>query len=78
MKETLKELWHGNLNPYEEYTPQNEEIKELKDFIKSNYKRLLEITNDEQKGVLNAYTECIDDMYHLYMEEFFCKALVLE
>ena len=56
MKNTIKELWHGNIVPQEDSRTNSKEMKELLGYISRHHADLEKSFTDEQKKILKSST----------------------
>ena len=63
MKNTLEELWYGNIIPMEHSIGDNAYIKKLINLMGKNRENLLETLNDSQKELLAKYDDTVNEMY---------------
>ena len=71
MKETIRELFYGNIFPSERCGNNNTEIKALTKRLCEGRGKLCNSLSNEQKELLEQYDDLIGEMYSLYNEEFF-------
>ena len=55
----LEEFWYGNIEPTEYDTSSNKEYKKLVELIFRNEEKLRATMTDEQKELLEKYTDCV-------------------
>ena len=55
MKETIEELWHGNIIPQDDSRINSKEMKELLGYIARHHEDLEKSFTDEQKGIFENY-----------------------
>ena len=51
MKETIEELWHGNIIPQEDSRNNSPEMKKLIEYMSRHHDDLLKTMTDEQKEI---------------------------
>ena len=68
MKNMIKELWHGNINPQEDSRNNSPEMKELMEYMARHHDDLLQIMTDEQKEIFEKFDDCWGE-YASYAEE---------
>lgn len=62
----LKELFFGNVYPYEKQTSRNSELDNLRQLVLRNEKAMSELlTTDEQKERFEKYRDCLSEMSRL-------------
>ena len=67
----LEELWYGNINPLEDSTDGNTEVKKLLSFVGRNRDKLCETMTEQQKADLAKYDNCVNEMYGIIEQEVF-------
>jgi hypothetical protein len=55
MKETIEELWHGNIIPQEDSRTNSPEMKELLSYMARHHKDLGKTFSEEQKEIFENY-----------------------
>lgn len=73
MKETIIDLFHGNIAPCERLGVGNREIAHLGELVERNHQSLLRGLTDEQKEILEKYEDCVNEMNVLLYEESFVE-----
>ena len=73
----LEELWYGNINPLEDSTAGNAEVKKLLSLVGRNRDKLCETMTEQQKAHLAKYDDCVNEMYGLIEQEVFKYAFRL-
>ena len=58
MKNTIKELWHGNIVPQENSRTNSKEMKELLGYISRHHADLEKSFTDEQKEIFEKFQDC--------------------
>ena len=71
MGNILEEFWYGNINPQEQSTENNPEIKHLLNLMGRNRDSLSDTLTDEQKETLAKYDDCVNEMYGIIEQEVF-------
>ena len=71
MRTLLEEFWFGNVNPQEQSTEGNREIKNLLNLMGKNRDNLSDTLTDEQKETLAKYDDCVNEMYGIIEREIF-------
>lgn len=61
MKDTIRELWYGNIDPMEKCGANDSELNELIGLMERNRNKLCEELNEKQKAVLEKYISCSDE-----------------
>lgn len=77
MKNTLEELWYGNIIPMEHSIEGNTYIKKLINLMSKNREILSETLNDSQKELLEKYDDAVNEMYCEIEKEAFVYAFRL-
>ena len=67
----LEELWYGNINPLENSTDGNAEVKKLLSLVGRNRDKLCETITEQQKADLAKYDDSVNEMYGLIEQEAF-------
>ena len=62
MQQMIKELWYGNIEPFEQYTKGDKRVKELLRFIDKNQTELEEGLTERQKNMLEKLKDNISEM----------------
>lgn len=73
MKETLIDLFRGNIMPCECLGVENKETAHLSESVERSKKKLLQSLNDEQRELLEKYEACINEMHDSICEESFVE-----
>ena len=71
MRTLLEEFWYGNINPQEQSTEGNNEIKNLLNLMGKNRDNLSATLSEEQKETLAKYEYCLNEMYGIIEREGF-------
>ena len=71
MRGILEEFWHGNINPQEQSTEHNPDVKHLINLMGKNRDSLSDTLTDEQKETLAKYDDCVNEMYSIIEREIF-------
>ena len=58
MKETIEELWYGNIIPQEDSRTNSPEMKELLGYIARHHEDLEKSFTDEQKEIFEKFDDC--------------------
>ena len=67
----LEELWYGNINPLEDSTDGNTEVKKLLSLVGCNRDKLCETMTEQQKADLAKYDDSVNEMYGIIEQEVF-------
>lgn len=67
----LEELWYGNINPLEDSTDGNAEVKKLLSLVGRNRDKLCETMTEQQKADLAKYDDSVNEMYGIIEQEVF-------
>ena len=67
----LEELWYGNINPLEDSTDGNTEVKKLLSLVGRNRDKLCEGLTEQQKADLAKYDDSVNEMYGFLEQEVF-------
>lgn len=71
MRTLLEELWYGNINPQEQSTAHNREIKNLLHLMGKNRDNLSVALTEEQIKNLAKYDDCVNEMYAIIERDVF-------
>ena len=71
MRTLLEEFWYGNVNPQEQSTEGNQEIKNLLKLMGKNRDNLSATLTEEQKETLAKYDDCVNEIYGIIEREIF-------
>lgn len=77
MRPLLEDFWYGNINPQEQSTENNPEIKHLLNLMGRNRDSLSDTLTDEQKETLAKYDDCVNEMYGIIEREILAYAFRL-
>ncbi len=72
MKNTIIDLWYGNLSPIERSGNDNSEMKSIINILSRNEEKLYKILNDEQKELFEKHNSLLRQYSNLAVEEAFC------
>ena len=78
MKDTIAELWHGNICPQTESRNNTPAMKELMEYMARYHKSLLKSVTDEQKDILERFDDCWSEYASLAEEAYSCMSFGLE
>ena len=77
MKETIEELWHGNIIPQEDSRTNSPEMKELLNYMARHHEDLEKSFTDEQKEIFEKFHDCWSEYASLSEEAIFAYAFKL-
>ena len=77
MKQTIEELWHGNIIPQEDSRTNSPEMKELLNYMARHHEDLEKSFTDEQKGTFEKFHDCWSEYMSLEEEAIFSYAFKL-
>ena len=77
MKETIEELWHGNIIPQEDSRTNSLEMKELLSYMARHHEDLEKSFTDEQKEIFEKFHDCWSEYASLAEEAIFVYAFKL-
>ncbi len=77
MKETIRELFYGNIFPSERCGNSNAEIKKLSKRLSEAREKLCEGFTEEQKALLEQYDDLSCELHSIFNEEFFVDGFSL-
>ena len=77
MRPLLDDFWYGNINPQEQSTENNPEIKHLLNLMGKNRDDLSDTLTEQQKETLAKYDDCVNEMYGIIEREIFAYAFRL-
>ena len=73
----IEELWYGNVSPCERDFKKGSKYSELLGYIVRHEEDLQKRLNDEEKEILEKFTECTNEMYGIAEREAFVRGFVL-
>ena len=73
----IEELWYGNISPCERGFKKGSKYSELLGYIVRHEEDLQKRLNDEEKEILEKFTECTNEMYCIAEREAFARGFVL-
>ena len=77
MKDTIEELWHGNIIPQEDSRTNSPEMKELLNYMARHPEDLEKSFTDEQKETFEKFHDCWSEYASLAEEAIFAYAFKL-
>ena len=77
MKETIEELWHGNIIPQEDSRTNSPEMKELLCYMARHHEDLEKSFTDEQKEIFEKFHDCWSEYMCLAEKAIFVYAFKL-
>ena len=77
MKETIEELWHGNIIPQEDSRTNSPEMKELLNYMARHHEDLEKSFTDEQKEIFEKFHDCWSESASRAEEAIFAYAFKL-
>ena len=77
MKETIEELWHGNIIPQEDSRTNSQEMKELLSYMVRHHEDLEKSFTDEQKEIFEKFHDCWSEYMSLSEKAIFVYAFKL-
>ena len=77
MKETIEELWHGNIIPQEDSRTNSPEMKELLSYMARHHEDLEKSFTDEQKEIFEKFHDCWSEYASLAEEAIFAYGFKL-
>ena len=77
MKETIEELWHGNIIPQEDSRTNSQEMKELLSYMARHHEDLEKSFTDEQKEIFEKFHDCWSEYVSLSEKAIFVYAFKL-
>lgn len=77
MKNSIYNLWHGNISPAENCGVNNPEIENLVILLEKNREKLEKELPERKKEVLQKYTDCYDEYVYLITERAFSDGFCL-
>lgn len=72
----LEELWYGNISPCERDFKKGSKYSELLGYIVRHEEDLQKRLNDEEKEILEKFTEYTNEMYGIAEREAFASGFV--
>ena len=73
----LDELWYGNITPCERDFKKGGAYAELLGYIVRHEEALQKRMNDEEKEILEKFTECTDELHGIAEREAFVRGFTL-
>ncbi len=73
----LEDLWFGNISPWERPFKKDSAYAELLALVIRHQDDLLSRLNDEEKEILEKYSECSNEMHDLTEREAFVKGFTI-
>ena len=73
----LEELWYGNISPCEMDFKRGSKYSELLSYIVRHEEDLQKRLNDEEKEILEKFTECMGEMCGIAEREAFVRGFTL-
>ena len=73
MKETIEELWHGNIIPQEDSRTNSPEMKELLSYMARHHEDLEKSFSDEQKEIFEKFHDCWSEYMSLAEKAIFVR-----
>ena len=73
----IEELWYGNVSPCERDFKKGSKYSELLVYIVRHEEDLQKRLYDEEKEILEKFTECTNEMYGIAEREAFVRGFVL-
>ena len=67
----IKELWYGNVSPFEQCTRGDRRLKELLSLMARNRDELGETLTEKQKETLEKFEDCINEMHSVAERDAF-------
>ena len=77
MKNTLAELWHGNISPQSDSRNNTPEMKQLMEYMARHHEDLLKGMTEDQRDVLERFDDCWSEYASLAEEAIFVYAFRL-
>ena len=77
MKDTIEELWHGNIIPQEDSRTNSPEMKELLNYMARHHEDLEKSFTDEQKEIFEKFHDCWSEYMSLAEMAIFVYAFKL-
>ena len=77
MKQTIEELWHGNIIPQEDSRTNSLEMKELLSYMARHHEDLEKSFSNEQKEIFEKFHDCWSEYASLAEEAIFAYAFKL-
>ena len=77
MRSILEELFYGNICPNTDCRSHDKETKQLMGYIADHHDNLLSTLNDQQKGILEKFDDCYNELTDINEREIFIYAFKL-
>lgn len=76
MKQTINDLWYGRITPWEWCGGNDPKIRELLELMERN-RGLVQCSTEEQRELLEKYTDCVEEYTQRMLEQAFSQGFVL-
>ena len=77
MRQTIEELWHGNIIPQEDGRTNSPEMKELLNYMARHHEDLEKSFTNEQKEIFEKFHDCWSEYMSLVEKAIFVYAFKL-
>ena len=77
MEHILREIWYGNICPFEDYYPNTKEMRKLSGLIANDRDRISKALSEEEKKMFERYGENVLELECLTKEALFDYAFSL-
>ena len=77
MKQLIRDLWYGNLAPFENCEEGKEDLKKLVYLIARNEEGLNSVLQESQKELFEKYKDCVEEYNSKLQENAFYEGLSL-
>ncbi len=77
MRSILEELFYGNICPNTDCRSQDNETKQLMEYIADHHDNLLSTLNNQQKELLEKFDDCYNELTDINERELFTYAFKL-
>ena len=77
MSDTLKNLWYGNIAPFDRCGAHDPETNHLAALMERNRENLIKLSTPEQQEILQKYVDCADEYWIHQMELAFYRGFSL-
>lgn len=77
MKEIIRDLWYGNLSPFENCEKGREDLKKLVELIARNEENLYSGLKKGEKELFLKYRDCVEEYNSKIQENAFFEGLTL-
>ena len=77
MRQTIKDLWNGRINPYQNCGTGDPEIRHLMELMERHRDAVMKISGREQQELFEKYMDCAGEYSRLMQEAAFIEGFLL-